>query len=473
MINTRFLEDRKVLAINDTQFGDNGKGKIVKLLAGLWARFVVRCTGGANAGHTTWHHGRKLVLHLVPCGITYPNVTNIIGRGVAVDPAQLIAEITALGELGIPSFNLRLSPDAKLVLPQHIALDRIRDAAKGKDAIGTTGRGIGPCYTDHQAREGLTVNDLINPDELVPHLERNLADKIGLLQTYNRALVRQVMQDPKLDLDRYYDPRTIFSMEAIIQSCREWRPLLEPFMDDTDAILEEAVVQRQNILLEGAQGHFLSVDHGTYPYVTSSDVTVSGMAKGARLQERVIDATLGVTKIYVTRVGGGPLPTEIFGQEAETIRQRGEEYGATTGRPRRIGHLDLVALRSAIEAGIGPNIALMKVDVLDDAPMIRLCTEYRYVGPEYRYGKRVYRGGDRLYTAAPRPALLQHCEPVYVDLPGWQRSTKDIRRATKLPHALLRVVEHIDRLAGTNTVLISNGPRDENTILLKPMKGKE
>lgn len=488
-MNIPLLRDIRTLAIVCTQWGDTGKGKFVDFFAG-WADIIARGTGGANAGHTIVLNGVQYIFHLVPSGILYDSQgkINIIGNGTVIDPGVILHELEILQQTGLPYNNLRISGNAKLVLPQHILLDRVRECgADGK--IGTTGRGIGPAYVDHYDRLALTVNDLRNPDCFVTKLRRNLRDKVQFLRTVDPDVVQEIMQHEHLGHGQYYDPTHLIREDAIVAQYLAYGEALRELIADTDHIVRIAW-GKQNILLEGAQGHLLSIDYGSYPFVTSSDCSIQGLAKGVGLSEKQVDLTLGIAKaFFMTRVGEGPFPTECGGTASATwcgtkgvdrtfelerfgsvsvndpdpyrqgigIRMAAREYGATTGRPRRVGWLDIPLLRYAVQTGI-QGLILTKLDSLDGCKTIKLCTAYEYQGPDYQLGERTLRRGDRLDVAVPHSDVLQYCEPIYQEFPGWQA-------AATQPPELMTIIKYLETEVGKPAVILSVGPDRDQTIV--------
>jgi adenylosuccinate synthase len=498
-----WLGEVKTLAVRCRQFGDTGKGKFVDYFA-EWADIIARGTGGANAGHTIRVGDFEFAFHLLPSGMLHDKVVNIIGTGVAVEPGTVLAEMAALARANMLHDNLRISLNARLVLPQHVALDRVGEAAARKkgNAIGTTGRGMGPVFTDHVARVGLVMNDLLNPDVFVRKLRRNLEPKIRLLGTYDPEVVWEVMSQEILEGGAFYRSDEIFDVDAIAERYLEYGKTLRPLIADTDAMMQ-AAVGRKHILLEGAQGDLLSVDYGMPPYVTSSDCTLRGLTKGVGLHAGDVDVDLGIVKFpYMTRVGNGDFPTEFGGKasaahcsistrelEAEqypdaspndlnefvqgvAIRQIGNEYGATTKRPRRTGRLDLPLLRYACSIDNAPNVILTKPDVMDGADPIEICTAYEYQGPDYVRGERMLRAGDQILTAIPDSAVMEHCVPRYVQLPGWKSSIRGIRNWEDFPDNFIDAVRFVETRTGVNVTLISVGPDREETVFMKPPIGR-
>jgi adenylosuccinate synthase len=414
------------------QWGDEGKGKIVDWLA-LSADLVVRFHGGNNAGHTLIVDGVKTVLHLVPSGILQPGAVNLIGPGVVVDPRVLLAEldkIQAQGVLRDPS-RVRVSGRAHVILDWHIALDKARDEARRESAIGTTGRGIGPAYEDKVARRGIRVADLLDPAALQPAIERLAKEK-------NFELT-QLHGWPAIDAEALFD-------ELLVLGRR-----LEPFVDHTGRILELALRANKKVLFEGAQGTFLDIDHGTYPFVTSSNCVAGAACTGAGVGPTRIDFVLGITKAYTTRVGGGPFPTEDKGAGGEWLGAKGMEFGATTGRKRRCGWLDLVVLREAAIVNGFTSIAMNKLDILSGLPEVPVATAWRIDGK----------------LTSDFPMTLEEvvrAEAVYEVMPGWQEDITGVRSYAALPDNARRYVERIEGLVEVPIDVISVGPDRDQTI---------
>ena len=485
----------QTLAIEDNQFGDTGKGKFVDYYAEE-ADVVARGTGGANAGHTVRVGKKELVLHLVPSGIVRPGKVNIIGNGVVIDPSMLCEELKLLRRQRVDYSQLMIALNAKLVLPHHLVLDRLRECDRVRNKIGTTGRGIGPAYSDHIERSGLTLNDLLNPLVFAEKLEACMKQKIPAFWPYDGEEVKKIMSHPHLKNGRYYSKKRIFDIDAILTDYENYGRELAGFIFDTDEYLR-AAVGKKKILLEGAQGILLSVDYGTYPYVTSSDPGPEGLAKGVGLQTSDIDQILGVTKaFYMTRVGEGPFPTEMGGKRSarwcreggrkaeeekhpspanfETddafelgiaVRKAGNEYGATTGRPRRTGWLDLPLLRYACKFN-GPDTILTKVDVLSGCETIKVCVSYTYTGPKVYVGNQLLKSGDVLHTAYPQIEVLRQCEPNYAILTGWKEPITKIRAWKHFPPAFKKLVRFVEETAEINPKIISVGPERNQTVCL-------
>ena len=414
------------------QWGDEGKGKIVDWLA-LSADLVVRFHGGNNAGHTLSVDGRKTVLHLVPSGILQPNTVNLIGPGVVVDPRVLLDEldkIQASGVLRDPS-RVRVSGRAHVILDWHIALDKARDEARRESAIGTTGRGIGPAYEDKVARRGIRVADLLDPATLRPAIERLAKEK-------NFELT-QLHGWPAIDAEALYD-------ELIALA-----PRLAPFVDHTGRILDRALRENKKVLFEGAQGTFLDIDHGTYPYVTSSNCVAGAACTGAGVGPTRIDTVLGITKAYTTRVGGGPFPTEDKGAGGEWLGEKGMEFGATTGRKRRCGWLDLVVLREAAIVNGLTAFAMNKLDILSGLQEIPVATAWRI-------------DGKLVHDFPMTLEEIERAEPIYEVMPGWAEDITGVRTFDALPDNAQRYVERIEALVGVPIDVISVGAGRDQTI---------
>jgi adenylosuccinate synthase len=410
------------------QWGDEGKGKIVDLLT---PRFdlVARYQGGHNAGHTVYVNGTKFVLRLIPSGILHPGITCVIGNGVVVDPQALFAELDELGRNGIEVGNrLVVSDKAHLILPYHRDLDLLSEARRGERRIGTTSRGIGPAYEDKIARRGIRVGDLADP----AGLEQNVRDNV----TARNRLVHDSTMEWKPVLD-----------ELLIHGER-----LKPMMRDVSLMLSEAMAAGKSILFEGAQGTLLDIDHGTYPYVTSSNASIGGVCTGLGVGPRAIGGVLGVVKAYTTRVGEGPLPTELSGEMGKRLRDSGNEYGAVTGRPRRCGWYDAVAVRYGVRINGLNALALTKLDVLDGLEQIEVCTSYRC--------------GSRTLTEMPSDlGQLARCEPIYESWPGWSRPTKGVRSFDALPENARRYIARLEEISGVPAAIVSTGSDREDTII--------
>ncbi|NTW22394.1 adenylosuccinate synthase [Candidatus Falkowbacteria bacterium] len=493
----RMLQGVNTAAVICSQWGDTGKGKIVDLLA-EWADVIARGTGADNAGHTIWVQGKKYVMHLIPSGILHDGEgkINIIGSGVAVNPRVVLEEMAMISEAGLSYDHLMIALNAKLILPQHILLDRLRESKTGK--IGTTGRGVGPVYADHYARMGLIVNDMLNPASFREKFKRNLREKMVLLKEYDPVLIQELMHHEHLEKGLFFsDGIGIFDVDAIVERYVEYGRLLRDLISDTDTLLKR-IVGTKKVLLEGAQGTMLSVDHGSYPYVTSSDCTDQGLAHGVGLKDKHIDLVLNIAKAcYMTRVGGGPFPTEIGGHASAdwcaesgvnrriekdnypfatvnsqqgflqgiAIRMAGDEYGATTGRPRRVGWLDLPVLRYATRQ-CGRDVILTKLDVLSGCETIKICSHYQYVGEPFNYGADTIDTGYEVKVAIPFAEVMDKCEPVYAEFPGWCCDISAIREYDELPIALKEIVAFIEKQTDVRVRIISVGADRDATIIL-------
>jgi adenylosuccinate synthase len=415
-----------------TQWGDEGKGKIVDLLAGD-ADVVVRFHGGNNAGHTLVVDGEKTVLNLVPAGVLHPGRICMMGPGMVIDPAVLVGEIAALRKRGYLADDawLRISEQAHLIMPYHRAVDRARERLRGTGKIGTTGRGIGPAYEDKMARTGIRAGDLFDDASFRETLERNLREKNGYLES--------LLGESPLAFDEVY------------RAYAGYRETLRPFVTDTGAELRAALAAGRRVLFEGAQSTSLDVDHGTYPYVTSSSTMAGAAAAGAGVPSRAIGRILGIAKAYTTRVGGGPFPTELTDALGERLRADGDEYGATTGRPRRCGWFDAPVVRHAVALCGVDGLALTKLDVLTGVDPLRVCVAYELDGVRREL--------------PPAPAYAwKRVVPVYEELPGWTESLSDVRRLADLPENARRYVERLTTLVGTPLVLLSVGAQRTQTI---------
>ncbi len=416
------------------QWGDEGKGKIVDFLSEK-ADVVARFQGGHNAGHTVVINNEKFILHLIPSGILYKNKICLIGNGVVVDPEALLDEIQGLKERGVEiNKNLFLSKNAHLIMPYHIALDRENEKMRGAKSIGTTGRGIGPAYCDKIGRVGVRVADLLHPDIFREKLEANLYHVNFLLEHLYKA--------------------PVFTVNEIYDRFMGYAGRLSEYIADTDLIVNKTIYEKGNVLFEGAQGTLLDIDHGTYPYVTSSNAIAGGACTGLGVGPTKISRVLGVAKAYTTRVGGGPFPTEIRDSLGEKIRDKGGEYGATTGRPRRCGWLDMVILKHSARINGLTGIAVTKLDILDGLDFLKICTAYRFKG--------------KIYEEFPKEInIFNECEPVYEKVQGWKTSTQGITDFDKLPGAAKVYIKKIEKMLRMKVHIISTGQRREEIILLR------
>jgi adenylosuccinate synthase len=416
------------LAILGAQWGDEGKGKIVDLITPKFS-LVARYQGGHNAGHTVYVNGTKFVLRLIPSGILHPGVTCVIGNGVVIDPAALFAEIDELAGHGIDvGSRIVISDKAHLILPYHRDLDLLAEARRGDRKIGTTSRGIGPAYEDKIARRGIRVGDLADQ----AGLEQEVRDNVN-------ARNRLVQENPM-------DPR------AVLDQLRLHGERLKPWVRDVSLMLSQAMRDGQSILFEGAQGTLLDIDHGTYPYVTSSNASIGGVCTGLGIPPKAINGVLGVAKAYTTRVGAGPLPTELFGDMGNRLRESGNEYGTVTGRPRRCGWYDAVAVRYGVRINGLDALALTKLDVLDGLEQVDICTAYTC--------------GSRTLTEFPSDlAQLAACKPVYESMPGWSTPVRSARRWTDLPDAARRYIARLEEVSGVQAAIVSTGSERDDTII--------
>ena len=416
------------IAVLGAQWGDEGKGKIVDLLTRHFS-VVARYQGGHNAGHTVYAGGRKFVLRLLPSGILHENITCVIGNGVVVDPQALFSEIDELERAGISvGDRLLISDKAHLILPYHRELDLLSEARRGERKIGTTSRGIGPAYEDKIARRGVRVGDLADEVSLADAVQHNVAARNRLIADSTMDW-RQVLDDLR----------------------RAWGRM-EHWVTDVSLFLAHARQEGRSIMFEGAQGTLLDIDHGTYPYVTSSNATIGGVCTGLGIGARAIDGVLGVAKAYTTRVGEGPLPTELTGQLGDRLRESGQEFGAVTGRPRRCGWYDAVAVRYAVRVNGLDAVALTKLDVLDGLPELQVCTAYRC-------------GGELLNEMPGEITQLTACEPVYETLPGWSSPTRSVRRYEDLPREAKAYIARVEEITGVPAAILSTGSDREDTII--------
>ena len=422
----------KNVVVVGTQWGDEGKGKIVDLLTDR-AAAVARFQGGHNAGHTLVIDGKKTVLHLIPSGILRDGVSCLIGNGVVLALDALLEEADALVASGVPVFErLKISPNCPLILPSHAALDLAREKAKGAAAIGTTGRGIGPAYEDKVSRRALKVSDLF--------VRENFAAKLGEVLDYHNFLLKNYFKAEPVDFAQ--------TLDASLQAAE----VVAPITADVTQILQDLTDQGQSILFEGAQGTFLDIDHGTYPFVTSSNTVAAAASTGTGIGPRNLDYILGIVKAYTTRVGAGPFPTELFDDQGQHLARVGAEFGATTGRPRRCGWFDAVALRRSIINSSVSGLCVTKLDVLDELETIQICVGYQIDGE----------------PIAGVPVVVDRfaeCKPVYEEWPGWQSSTVGITDFDALPGAARDYLARIEELAGVPLDIISTGPDREQTII--------
>ena len=425
----------KNVVILGTQWGDEGKGKIVDLLTEQ-VTAVARFQGGHNAGHTLVIDGEKTVLHLIPSGILRDNVTCLIGNGVVLAPDALLKEMGELEERGVPvRERLKLSLACPLILPYHVALDQAREIAKGANKIGTTGRGIGPAYEDKVSRRGLRLGDLANPG--------SFAEKLKEIMTYHNFVLENFYKVEPISFEK--------TLEETLKMGEELLPLAVDVTDELHAYRERG----DNIMFEGAQGSLLDIDHGTYPFVTSSNTTAGGTATGSGFGPMYLDYVLGITKAYTTRVGSGPFPTELFDDNGRHLAEKGHEFGATTGRPRRCGWFDAVGLRHAIQINSVSGICLTKLDVLDGLETIKVCVAYKT------------KAGENI----SRPPLdgegYDDLEPIYEELPGWSESTLGAKTLEELPANAKAYIKYLEEKVQAPIDIISTGPDRIETIVLR------
>lgn len=422
----------QVTVLVGAQWGDEGKGKVIDILA-KDVQYVVRYQGGNNAGHTVVIDNEKYVLHLIPSGILHKEKICVIGHGVVIDPGALIEEIELLKSRGVEvKGRLKISDKAHVILPYHKKIDEVREMKKKSSKIGTTKKGIGPCYADKFSRVGIRIADLFNEKYFKKRLESNIEEKNKLLK----------------DCKGFKG----FSVREILKGYTKYAAILQEFVCDTVMFLNEALKKGESILFEGAQGTFLDVDYGTYPYVTSSNSTAGGACTGAGIGPSRIDRVLGVVKAYTTRVGEGPFPTEFGPDLMDRIRQKGGEFGATTGRARRCGWFDSVLVKNAVTINGIDKVIVTKLDVLDELETLRICTAYKYK--------------DKLYDNVPgEPYFLDMCEPVYEDHPGWQKDTSTAGSYKDLPLEAKNYLKRIQQLIGTEIMLVSVGKDRSQTLV--------
>lgn len=416
-----------------TQWGDEGKGKITDFLAEK-AEVIARYQGGDNAGHTIVIDGEKYKLHLIPSGVFYEDKICVIGNGMVINPKALVDELNYLHRHGFRTDNVRISDRAHVIMPYHIKLDLLEEQQKGEGKIGTTGKGIGPAYMDKAARIGIRVADLLDEDVFRQKLEKNLADK-------NRLLER-VFGVEGYDFSQLFD------------QYREYAAYVKPYVTDTSVVLNEAIDQGKRVLFEGAQGVMLDIDQGTYPYVTSSNPVAGGVCIGSGVGPTKIHHVVGVAKAYTTRVGDGPFPTELKDDIGDHIRETGNEYGTTTGRPRRVGWFDSVVVRHARRVSGITGLSLNSLDVLTGLKKVNICTAYRYKGQVIEH-----------YPASL--SVLDECEPIYEELEGWTEDITGVKSYDELPLAARHYVERVSQLTGIPLTMFSVGPNREQTNIVR------
>jgi len=422
-----------VIAVIGAQWGDEGKGKIVDLLAEK-ADAVVRFSGGDNAGHTVINPNGEFKLHIVPSGIFYPRTACIIGNGVVINPRVLLEEIDSLGARGVDVGNLHISDRAHLIMPWHILLDGLEEERRGHGAIGTTRKGIGPAFADKTARRGIRACDILDMESFRSRLSSILVSK-------NEVLAKIYNVSP-LDYD------------SILKEFTGYAGRLAPYIKDTTAMISDLIEKGSNIVLEGAQGTMLDPDFGSYPYVTSSSPLAAGSCIGSGINPRRIDRVVGIFKAYTTRVGGGPMPTELKDKVGEYIRQRAHEFGSTTGRPRRCGWFDAVVGRYSTDLNGFTSGILTRLDVLDEMDTVKICVAYKV--------------GEKVIDRFPADInALENCQPVYEELPGWKVSTSDARDIKKLPSNARKYIKRLEELIRCSFHIISIGPRRDQSIVVK------
>jgi len=424
---------RNVVVIG-TQWGDEGKGKVVDLLTDR-ADAVVRFQGGHNAGHTLVIDGKTTVLHLIPSGILRENVRCLIGNGVVVSPTALLQELQMLEATGIATrARMGISESCPVILPYHIALDQAREAARGKKAIGTTGRGIGPCYEDKVSRRGIRLGEMLD--------EQHFAGRLREVMDYHNFVLEHYFKFETVDYQKVLD-------EALAQVEQ-----IKPLIEDVPGTLHRLRAEGRSVMFEGAQGALLDIDHGTYPYVTSSTTTAGGAASGSGVGPRDLDYILGIVKAYTTRVGAGPFPTELFDEDGTHLGEKGHEFGATTGRQRRCGWLDTVALRRSLKINSVTGMCITKLDVLDGLDRVKICVAYKLDGREM----------DTPPVGADR---FGECEPVFIEMPGWKESTHGVGSYEDLPQAARNYLKKVEELCEAPIDIISTGPDREETMVLR------
>ncbi len=425
-----------VCAVLGGQWGDEAKGKIVDYLSEK-TDIVARFSGGNNAGHTVINDDGKFVFHLIPVGVLWPKVQGVIGNGVVVNPDVFLSELNDLEQKKQNvSDRVKISERAHIVMPYHVILDNLNEIAKGNEAIGTTGRGIGPAYTDKAARIGIRAADFKDVDTLLSRLESVL--------THHNAIIQNVHKKEPVSIDEIH------------QKCLSWSKTLTPFIDSVEHIVYDSIESNKNLIVEGAQGALLDLDHGTYPFVTSSHPTIGGACTGLGLLSSQIDIVLGVFKAYSTRVGGGPFVTELLNEQGELIRELAQEFGATTGRARRVGWFDSVAARYSARINGYTSLVLTRLDVLDNFDSIKICTHYELEG-------------EKVTDFPGNISILEKCTPVYEEIPGWSTKTAGLTDISKLPSGARKYVDRVEELIGIPINIISTGPHRKETILVNPI----
>tara|TARA_A100001037_G_scaffold306425_1_gene351399 strand:+ start:31133 stop:32431 length:1299 start_codon:yes stop_codon:yes gene_type:complete len=424
-------------AVIGAQWGDEGKGKIVDLFAEKMD-FVVRYAGGNNAGHTVKNPAGDFQLHLIPSGICTPGVTSIIGNGVVIDPDALFNELDSLNKMGLINENLFLSDRAHVIMPYHILIDLLEEESRGDASIGTTGRGVGPAYVDKIGRSGIQIGDLIR---LTTPDKASIIQRMTAIFESKNDVINKIYGKPRLDI------------QDLFEQCMKWGEMLRPYVRYTEQMINEALRTNQKVLLEGAQGTLLDVDHGSYPYVTSSSPSIGGTCTGLGINTKEISQIVGIYKAYCTRVGSGPMPTEMDSDTAHKLREIAGEYGVTTGRARRIGWFDGVAGRYSQAINGFTSMVITRLDILDKFPAIKYCVGYEI-------------DGERVNHFIPNASYLQKVSPVYEELKGWEQSTYGITKLEDLPKEARIYLEKLESLVGCRLGAVSTGPRREQTIIL-------
>lgn len=419
------------IAIIGAQWGDEGKGKITDLLAKDF-QYVVRFQGGDNAGHTIVIDDQVFKLHLIPSGVLYPDIMCVIGNGVVVNPKVLLEEIDQLKQLGFSVNNLLVSSNAHLIMPYHIVLDSLGERRLGSAQLGTTHKGIGPAYEDRATRAGIRVQDLLDP--------KIFREKLRMALSIKNPIISRVFNHLELKADK------------IFEDYMRYAERMEAYITDTSFMLNEAIKSGENVMLEGAQGTFLDIDHGTYPFVTSSSTTIGGALSGSGLSAKDISGVIGIVKAYTTRVGYGPFPTELQDETGKMLLERGHEFGTTTGRMRRCGWLDIALIRYSARINGFTSIALTKTDVLSGFDKIKICTGYRYEGKEYS-------------EFSTNQTVFHKCEPVYEEHEGWQEDISNIKNYEELPPQAKSYIQRIEQLVGVPINILSVGPNRSQIIM--------
>jgi adenylosuccinate synthase len=481
-----------VIAVVCNQWGDTGKGAIVDRFMNI-ANICVRATGADNCGHTVEANGKKYVSHMIPSGVIFDSegLVSVIARDVAFNPLTAERELEEFAKAGITHNNLKISFRAKLIMPHHILLDMLSESRASKATkIGTTGRGVGPVFQDHVARTGLTVMDMLQPKVMRAKLQNILRDKIAFMKTLDSSMVKEVLQHERLEKGRFYDSKNILNIDAIVSRYAEHGKYFEKMICDTETYLKSQL-GKATIVFEGAQGALLDINQGTYPFVTSSRCTTAGLVNGAALHESDVTESLGVVKAYVTRVGEGSFPTEIGGYDAVSkyknelrekmadiplleqmnstdeivqggaLGMQGNEFGATTGRPRRTGWMDLPALRYSVGIN-GPKIIITKLDVLTGIKQLPICVRYRYDGPDN--SAIPLKNGQELETMIPEDGILKYCRPIYEYVEGWNEDISGARSWEELPKATQKYLSHIEKETGAKIIMIGVGPERDQTF---------